>query len=379
MKRHNLNIGAPVICKSTNAGRLIKLVVDPDDGETTDLIVESGRLHNKTAHVVPVDVVDTASDQAVQLSISERELRGLPQYREKEFSLPAPGWRKGGSRKPKDLLVRVPEYGLVYHERIAPRVTVRLHEGVSDRLAVVGRGTEVDNLEGTVGAVDHLLVDRESGDVQHVVVDTGLLTESIVIPISMVKAISERGIVIKGDNQDLQELPRYRPRSEQVIVDDLQARLESMSLPDLKLSVEEGVAFLRGVVPDVKAKRRAEATARGIEGVIDVKNTLTTDTAIAAAVTTALSGDPRTELAAIEVISEHGLITLSGEVDSTAIRTAAEQIAARQQGVIQAINGLEVKPDEDTPFLRPATHGADEEHEQVSPAGALAAHKLRSP
>jgi hypothetical protein len=96
-------------------------------------------------------------------------------------------------------------------------------------------------------------------------------------------------------------------------------------------------------------------------------------------VTAALSNDHRTELAAIEVISEQCLITLKGQVDSTAIRTAAEQIAARQQGVISVINALEVKPDADTPFLRPATYGADEEQEQVSPADALAAHKLRSP
>jgi osmotically-inducible protein OsmY len=53
--------------------------------------------------------------------------------------------------------------------------------------------------------------------------------------------------------------------------------------------------------------------------------------------------DPRTEPAAIEVISMRGIVTLTGEVANWPIREAAETVASQQPGVIKVINDLKVE------------------------------------
>jgi osmotically-inducible protein OsmY len=104
-------------------------------------------------------------------------------------------------------------------------------------------------------------------------------------------------------------------------------------------------------VPGIAAKRHAEAIARAVEGVIDVENKLDTDISILGAVIHALVTDPRTEVSAIEVTSEQGVVTLRGMVDSTQIRDVAAEIAAEQPGVLSVLNELEVKADEYTAQL----------------------------
>ncbi len=107
-----------------------------------------------------------------------------------------------------------------------------------------------------------------------------------------------------------------------------------------------------GVVPDILAKRHAEAIARSLEGVVSVENLVSTDTSIVSHVTAALSRDHRTDVAIVGVLNERGVVTLKGQVDDPNTREAAEEIARRQPGVLDVINELEVKIDDVTELLR---------------------------
>jgi osmotically-inducible protein OsmY len=60
-------------------------------------------------------------------------------------------------------------------------------------------------------------------------------------------------------------------------------------------------------------------------------------------VETALMNDDRTQNAAVDVISSQGFVTLVGEVESTEVAQAAEEIANGLEGVIKVINNLTVK------------------------------------
>ena len=57
----------------------------------------------------------------------------------------------------------------------------------------------------------------------------------------------------------------------------------------------------------------------------------------------ALTNDPRTKDAKIEVANERGIVTLNGTVAQENIRQAAEEIAKQQQGVITVIDEIKVK------------------------------------
>lgn len=66
------------------------------------------------------------------------------------------------------------------------------------------------------------------------------------------------------------------------------------------------------------------------------------DRAILERVQAALAGDAALRGAAIEVEVRHGIVSLSGRVNSDAERRAAGQAAVRVAGVLQVINTLEV-------------------------------------
>ena len=79
-------------------------------------------------------------------------------------------------------------------------------------------------------------------------------------------------------------------------------------------------------------------------------------------VITALQNDPRSGSAAIDVVDENGTITLTGTVVGNNVRQAAEDVAQRQEGVIQVINELEVEKSDrqgEESTVVPLAHGAN--------------------
>jgi osmotically-inducible protein OsmY len=353
MTKFHFNIGAEVHCKDGQYGKLLKVVVNPHTERVTDLIAEKGFLL-KTDRVVPVSAVESTIDEEIRLSITGDKLEDYPEYREIEFRKPAAGWIPEKQYRAKEVLHYASRYGVIPRQPVVPMVRKRVHEGISPELAVIERGTPVHNVKGEIGEVNHVLVDQESLEITHLIVDPGLFSHSLVLPISMVKEVGEESIYVEATEEKLKELSRYTPRADADILAELQDRLEAapFDFGDVKAALENGVVRLTGAVPDVATKRHAEATARSVEGVLDVENALAADTAIAAQVTAALATDPRTELAVIEVINTQGIVTLKGQVDSPEVREAAEEIAAQQPGAISVINALEVKPDEDTESLK---------------------------
>jgi osmotically-inducible protein OsmY len=353
MARLDFNIGSRVYCKDGSCGELLKVVVDPETETITDLVVQKGILLT-TDRIVPVAAVEKATEKEIRLSITSDQLEKYPEYHEDEVSVPAPRWERAEQRKAEEAVQHASLYGQAFERAFVPRVRHRVHKGISPERSVIERGMPVNNLEKTIGQVDHVLVDRDSLEITHLVVDPGFLASSMVMPIAMVKQIGEEGIYVEVTDQELKLLSRYTPRDEDDVLADLRERLmaTSFDFDDVKASFSKGVLRLTGVVPDVLAKRRAEAIARSLEGVIDVENALTTDTSIVAHITAALSNDPRTDVAIVGVIDERGVVSLKGQVDDPNTREAAERIARQQPGVVDVINDLEVKIDDATQLLR---------------------------
>lgn len=361
MSAFDFDIGAQVRCEDGDCGQLLKVVVDPETQEVTDLVVEKGLLL-KEDRVLPVEVVEKTDEGNVHLSITSDQLGDFEKYDEQAFETPGPGWQQLGTYKKEEAVkwsTAVTPYGVLTAEPVVPMVRQQVHENVSLDETVVEQGTAVENAEGDVGTVDHVLVDSDSGDIEHLVVDRGLLSRSVVIPAAKVEEVSEETVFVDLDNDEINQLPRYRPPGEATVLAELQDRLETapFDFEDVEAVFDGGILQLSGVVPDIAGKRRAEAAARSIEGVVDVENVLDTDTAIVARVTAALADDPRTELSEIDVGSDRGIVTLTGQVDSAAIREKAEEIAARQKGVVEVINDLAVESDEDSPSLKVRSMG----------------------
>ena len=79
-----LPIGATIRCRDGTTGKLKFVVLDPENGEVTHLVVERGILPRREI-VVPVSWVEGSSESEIVLNATLKELDKLPDYDELNF------------------------------------------------------------------------------------------------------------------------------------------------------------------------------------------------------------------------------------------------------------------------------------------------------
>ena len=206
----DFDIGAEVFCSDGRCGKLMRVVIDPATDNVTDLIVGKGFLQRKD-RVVPVSAVAGAAGDAIHLNLASRDVKALPEYREIEFRVPAAGW-ESSRYKPENVRYWMTNYGGIADVAVVPARKQRLHTGVSFDLRVVGSGTPVHDAEGTLGEVDHVLVDCKEAHVTHLVVRRGLFRDYRIVPVELVVRVDESGIYLTPGLDRLSNLTLYRPR-----------------------------------------------------------------------------------------------------------------------------------------------------------------------
>lgn len=151
--------------------------------------------------------------------------------------------------------------------------------------------------------------------------------------------LREQKYVFKSDaeiEEAIQDALVYDPRVSSFAVD---------------VSVRYGVATLRGVVDNLRAKRAAAADARNTVGVgrvenqLKVRNDVVEDFVISEAVKTSLNRDALTSDEEVKVTVDDGWVYLDGTIDSYLGRGRAEDIAAGVKGVKVVVNRLAVWDD----------------------------------
>jgi osmotically-inducible protein OsmY len=138
--------------------------------------------------------------------------------------------------------------------------------------------------------------------------------------------------------------------------DNVKAALDwepSIDVADIGVTVDDGVATLRGDIKSYSEKKTAERIALGVYGVKAVANDLVvrlrrgferTDTEIAAAAAHALQWNSLVPRDKVTVTVGNGWVTLRGEVDWNYQKDAAAQAIRDQLGVVGVINDVAVKP-----------------------------------
>lgn len=193
------------------------VVLDPASEEVTGLIVQKGFILTDD-RVIPIDLVSEATPEEIHVDVGADELNACREYEEEAYARPTPEWddRQYGYQ-PDDVRFRTLPYGmLLAEEPIVPQTRVTVHKGVKATEAVVGHGTPVLTVRGEIGeareAVDHVLVDRESGELAHLVVKGGgLLPDYRIVPASSIRTVSSEGVALDYDLKDLEDLPHYNP------------------------------------------------------------------------------------------------------------------------------------------------------------------------
>jgi hyperosmotically inducible protein len=130
---------------------------------------------------------------------------------------------------------------------------------------------------------------------------------------------------------------------------------EGVSTSDLNVDTVQGVVTLHGKVPTESEKAKAEATARRIDGVKDVKNLLQVvpdsarkavergDDVIKDAVVASFNANKRVNASGIKVQSVNkGVVLLSGKTDSLQSHLEAVQVANAVPGVRRVATEVQV-------------------------------------
>lgn len=77
-------------------------------------------------------------------------------------------------------------------------------------LAVLHEGMDVEATDGKVGDLRRTVINVETKEMTHIVVDTGILFgKEILVPIDYVSDVREAKIHLNRDKESLKELPEY--------------------------------------------------------------------------------------------------------------------------------------------------------------------------
>lgn len=273
-------IGTVVYCTNGAAGKLLKVVIDPHTKRVTDLVIEQGLLLKKDC-VVPVELVEDVKDDRITLSINSFEMAYLPEYRQAAFTNSDPDISGQLDYHPD----QTTQWALRYGETLAGLKPVhsdtqeRVHKDIAPDRPIIGRGTRVCNDDETIGTINHLLVDDESGEITHLIVRRGLLPFRAVIPMSMVKEVRDGTVYVSATRQQLYSLEKFIPRQDRDIRREIRDRLQAVTdfdLSQIKVSLSDGLVRLTGQVATRLDKQRAQEIAERVKGVLSVENQVET-------------------------------------------------------------------------------------------------------
>lgn len=362
--RLELRIGAPVEATDGTFGHVRQVILSPQERRVVALVVRRGWLPPHDI-VVPAEQVVDATEEQVRVRLSRAELEAQPAFDPAHY-VELTTHRQGYA---------VGEALAAIHGGVGDadaRALVATHLGADARVAHQGRlagepialrrGQPVWSEDGRVGRVDLLLLDPQ-GRVRHFVIRKGqFLGRDVIVPVDWVHRIDDRGVWLAVKRQALDRLPPYRPDS--AIAADVDWALwddeviREIDAETIDVAVHDGVVVLSGYASTPVSKARAERAARSVAGVLGVENRIVTDAELVSAVAQALARDPRTRGQRLFVHARHGIVYLSGEVASAAIRAAAEEVAAGLPTVRAVVNRVQapgVSVDaEDLRVLQPA-------------------------
>jgi sporulation protein YlmC with PRC-barrel domain len=190
-------IGAGVSCTDGPCGKVARVVVDPVAHAVTHLVVEPH--HDMTeARLVPLGLVD-ATAAGIQLRSTLAEFAELNPAQNEQFlqgSIDYPGYGP-------EQAVFWPYYG--YR---GSRGDVATSDNVPLGEVEVDRGEPVHATDGDIGRVEGLVIDPDSHQVTHVLLQEGHLwgRKDVAIPISAVTKLDDR-IQLSLTKQQVEGLP----------------------------------------------------------------------------------------------------------------------------------------------------------------------------
>lgn len=122
-------------------GKLEKLAIDPESGQTTGLILQRGFL-KKDHRVLPLDVVSHTSSDRIHVALQSDELDDYPVYKLQVIEEPVAGWSAPSGGGPGGGAAVSP-----------PMMRKRVHVGISSEQEPIDSGSAITVKGKKIGLV----------------------------------------------------------------------------------------------------------------------------------------------------------------------------------------------------------------------------------
>jgi osmotically-inducible protein OsmY len=306
--------GSKVFCSDGEYGVLTQVAFDAAAMRMTSIGVRTGRFFGKITYL-PFDTVTTATSDGVMLRITLAD--------------------------------------------VAMSSQAGVSGAVLDRRSVV----EVQSGAGQ-GTLLLVAVHPEDGTLAYIVAHHLRAGQDTLLRREFVATLESGRVRLSIPAEKLQALPPYRSD------DELQREVERVlydltplhfDFPAIRMRVLDGVLYLDGNVSSVLRSDLIADQASGVEGLLEIKNRLVGDDALAAGLAMELGRDPRTRDLPIGVYPRLGAVRLSGAVHNEQQKAAATEIARNFPGVRSVVNDLIVDPKADMLHVMSSAAGGEAE------------------
>lgn len=198
-KIKQLKLGVQVDCLDGKAGKVSKLIADPESRRAGYLVVKMGVLRRREV-VVPVSLVSEVTPEKVLLGITRKTLNDFPDY---EITV-----RKGSYEKsfpashPRPIGFYTPpanEGYLALRQRSVPDKSVAVKQGMLVR----------DRCDDPIGKVKGVILEAEDRSGEYIVFRNDHTSVLHLIPAALVEAVSSTGVKLHIDARFADGLPTF--------------------------------------------------------------------------------------------------------------------------------------------------------------------------
>ncbi len=190
-------VNATVLCTDGRAGFVSTVLLNPIKREVSHLVVQTS---SSTDRIVPLERVQSTTDEEVKLDCTRDELSKMPLFTETHY-----------------MKVEDPDYSMLqsgayqhpYVSNIWDEEEAVEEEQVPPGEMAVHRGTKVRATDGDIGELEEFVVDSKSGKITHFILRKGHLwgKREIAIPISAVELAQDDTVRLKLSKDEIEALP----------------------------------------------------------------------------------------------------------------------------------------------------------------------------
>ena len=201
---YELPLDAKVTCTDGHCGTIVAVTLNQENRAISHIIVEDDSSNQR---LVPLEMAVKTNRKEIWLDCTEDELREMPLFLVTEYVERAPQqsgdwedeegeWEDGLDVSSFEMTTE--SYGLPVEVERVPEGEVPFH-----------RSMEIQAKDGHVGKVEMLILERESGQITHLVLHKGHLwgKKDIMVPLTAVDSIDYETIYLNVDKEAVEEFP----------------------------------------------------------------------------------------------------------------------------------------------------------------------------